>query len=102
MTSIASKITDMHVCPMVTPGVPPIPHVGGPVLPPGVPTVLASFMPATPIGNMCTGVGPPDVTSKVSATVLIQNRMWVRIGIDVTAHGGTIVGPGAPTIIVGG
>ncbi|MEM6304075.1 MAG: PAAR domain-containing protein [Pseudomonadota bacterium] len=102
MTSIASKITDMHVCPMVTPGPVPVPHVGGPVLPPGVPTVLASTMPATPIANMCTCVGPPDVTLKGSATVLIQNRMWVRLGIDTTAHGGTIVGPGAPTIIVGG
>ena len=27
---------------MVTPGVPPIPHVGGPVLPPGCPTVLVA------------------------------------------------------------
>ncbi len=102
MTSIASKITDMHVCPMVTPGVPPVPHVGGPVIAPGVPTVLATGMPATPIGNMCTCVGPPDVTLKGSTTVLIQNRFWVRIGIDTTAHGGLVTGPGATTVIVGG
>ena len=102
MSSIASVLGDMHVCPMVTPGTPPIPHVGGPVLPPCVPTVLAGKKPATPIGNTCVCVGPPDVTVKGSATVLIQKRMWVRIGIDSTAHGGTIVGPGCPTVIVGG
>ena len=27
----AARIGDMHVCPMVTPGTPPIPHVGGPI-----------------------------------------------------------------------
>ncbi|HAA21191.1 MAG TPA: type VI secretion protein, partial [Cytophagales bacterium] len=31
----AARINDMHVCPMVT-GV--VPHVGGPILPPGEPT----------------------------------------------------------------
>lgn len=102
MTSIASHITDMHVCPMVTPGVPPIPHVGGPVLPPGAATVLATFLPATKVTTMCTCVGPPDVTAKGSTTVLVNYMPWVRLGIDPTAHGGTIVGPGCPTIIVGG
>ena len=33
----ASRITDMHVCPMLTG---PVPHVGGPILPPGGMTVL--------------------------------------------------------------
>jgi hypothetical protein len=36
----AARIGDMHVCPMVTPGLPPIPHVGGPITGPGCPTVL--------------------------------------------------------------
>jgi hypothetical protein len=31
----AARVTDMHVCPMVT-GI--VPHVGGPILPPGCPT----------------------------------------------------------------
>jgi hypothetical protein len=35
----------MHVCPMVT-GV--VPHVGGPILPPGAPTVLIDRRGATP------------------------------------------------------
>ncbi|HLV32716.1 MAG TPA: PAAR domain-containing protein, partial [Chitinispirillaceae bacterium] len=28
----AATMGDMHVCPMVTPGVPPVPHVGGPLV----------------------------------------------------------------------
>ena len=33
----AARLTDMHTCPMQTPGVPPIPHVGGPIIGPGSP-----------------------------------------------------------------
>jgi uncharacterized Zn-binding protein involved in type VI secretion len=97
----ASRIGDMHVCPMVTPGTPPVPHVGGPLLPPGVPTVLICKMPAVNApGNQAVCVGPPDVTIKGSATVYTQKRMQVRIG-DTTAHGGTVT-VGAPTVLVGG
>lgn len=98
----AARISDMHVCPMVTPGVPPIPHVGGPVTPPGVPTVLIGMLPAAPLGNTAVCVGPPDVLAKGSATVLVTNRPLVRIGIDTTAHGGVVAGPGCPTVLVGG
>lgn len=56
----AARVGDMHVCPMVTPGTPPIPHVGGPILPPGSPTVLIGNMPAARVGDMATCVGPPD------------------------------------------
>ncbi|MBI4576612.1 MAG: PAAR domain-containing protein [Planctomycetes bacterium] len=87
----------MHVCPMVTGTVP---HVGGPILPPGVPTVLIGGMPAAVLGNMCTCVGPPDVIAKGSATVLIGGRPAARLG-DTTAHGGTIV-VGFPMVLVGG
>ncbi len=85
---------------MVTPGVPPIPHVGGPVLPPGCPTVLIGKMPAARVGDMATCVGPPDVIAKGSATVLIGKLPAARIG-DTTAHGGTIV-VGCPTVMIGG
>jgi uncharacterized Zn-binding protein involved in type VI secretion len=54
----AATITSMHVCPMITVLVP---HVGGPILPPGVPTVLIGGLPAATIGDMITCVGPPDV-----------------------------------------
>ncbi len=67
----AARIGDMHVCPMVTPGTPPIPHVGGPVLPPGGVTVLIGSMPAARVGDMCTCVGPPDSIVVGCFTVLI-------------------------------
>jgi uncharacterized Zn-binding protein involved in type VI secretion len=95
----AARVTDMHVCPMVTPGVPPIPHVGGPILPPGAPTVLIGFMPAATVTNMATCVGPPDIITKGSAGVMINFLPSARIG-DLTAHGGVIV-LGAPTVIIG-
>ncbi len=96
----AARAGDMHVCPMVTPGVPPIPHVGGPILPPGMPTVLIGNMPAARATDMCTCVGPPDVIAKGSMTVMIGNLPAARMG-DLTAHGGSIV-LGFPTVLIGG
>jgi uncharacterized Zn-binding protein involved in type VI secretion len=96
----AARVSDMHVCPMVTPAVPPIPHVGGPVLPPGMVTVLIAKLPAARATDMCVCVGPPDVIAMGSMTVLIGNLPAARMG-DVTAHGGTIVA-GAPTVLIGG
>ncbi len=67
----AARVGDMHVCPMVTPGVPPIPHVGGPITGPGSPTVLIGGMPAARMGDMCTCTGPPDSIIKGLPTVMI-------------------------------
>ncbi len=94
----AARITDMHVCPMVNPG--GVPHVGGPVLPPGVVTVLIGSLPAATLGDMCVCTGPPDSIIKGSATVLIGGKPAARIG-DSTAHGGSVVA-GCPTVIIGG
>lgn len=94
---LAARITDMHVCPMVTVIVP---HVGGPVVVPSAPTVLIGGLPAAGLGSMCVCVGPPDVIAKGSATVLAGGRPLARMG-DSTAHGGTIV-LGCPTVMVGG
>ena len=92
----ASRITDMHVCPMVT-GI--VPHVGGPILPPGCPTVLIGMLPAARATDMATCVGPPDMIAMGSPTVLIGNLMAARIG-DPTVHGGVIV-LGLPTVMIG-
>jgi uncharacterized Zn-binding protein involved in type VI secretion len=100
MGTPAARITDMHVCPMVTPGVPPIPHVGGPIVSPGAPTVMVSMLPAATLGSTCVCVGPPDAVVKGSATVLMSSKPAARM-LDTTAHGGTIVA-GAPTVLVGG
>lgn len=89
----------MHMCPIVTPGTPPIPHVGGPVLPPGCPTVLIGGMPAARVGDMCMCVGPPDAIALGSFTVMIGGMPAARMG-DMTAHGGSIV-LGCPTVLIG-
>jgi len=92
----AARVGDMHVCPMVT-GV--VPHVGGPVLPPGGTPVLIGGMPAARVGDMCTCVGPPDVIVLGSMKVLIGGQPAARM-LDLTAHGGTIV-VGYPTVLIG-
>lgn len=93
----AARITDMHTCPMFDG---PKPHVGGPVLPAGSPTVLIGSLPAARVGDMCLCVGPPDTIIQGSASVLIGGMPAARMG-DATAHGGFIV-LGCPTVIIGG
>jgi uncharacterized Zn-binding protein involved in type VI secretion len=96
----AARLTDFHQCPMVTPGVPPIPHVGGPIVGPGEPTVLIGSLPAARVGDMAVCVGPPDSIIKGSATVMIGGVPAARMG-DTTAHGGQIM-LGALNVIIGG
>ncbi len=96
----AARLTDFHECPMVTPGLPPIPHVGGPIVGPGALTVLIGGLPSARIGDMLVCVGPPDSIVMGSATVIIEGMPASRMG-DETAHGGTIV-IGEPTVIIGG
>src|SRR6516165_10530410 len=93
----AARATDMHACPATT-GL--VPHVGGPILPPGCPTVLIGMMPAARVGDMLVCVGPPDVIAMGSMTVLIGGQPAARLG-DMTAHGGAIV-VGLPTVMIGG
>ena len=94
---MAARVGDPHVCPMVT-GV--VPHVGGPIMPPEVPTVLIGGMPAATVGGMAVCVGPPDSIIMGSATVMIGGTPAARMG-DSTAHGGTII-VGCPTVMIGG
>jgi len=93
----AARLTDMHTCPMVT-GV--VPHVGGPIAGPGIPTVLLGGLPAATIGDACICTGPPDTIAKGSATVMIGGKPAARMG-DMTVHGGVIVA-GLPTVMIGG
>lgn len=96
----AARLTDFHQCPMQTPAVVPVPHVGGPIVGPGYPTVLIAGLPAARVGDMLVCVGPPDAIVKGSATVMIGGIPAARIG-DQTAHGGEIV-LGAFNVIIGG
>jgi uncharacterized Zn-binding protein involved in type VI secretion len=78
----AARLSDMHVCPMVTALVP---HVGGPILPPCCPTVLVGGLPVARVGDMAVCVGPPDVIAKGSATVMAGGQPVARVG-DSTLH----------------
>ena len=96
MPKPAARVSDMHTCPMFTG---PIPHVGGPFLPPGQPTVLIGNLPAARATDKCVCVGPPDMIAMGAPTVLIGNLPAAGLG-DPTGHGGVIV-LGYPMVLVG-
>ena len=93
----AARVTDMHTCPMVTGNTP---HVGGPILPAGEPTVLIGGMAAARVGDKAVCTGPPDTIAVGSSSVMIGGKPAARMG-DTTAHGGTITA-GEPTVLIGG
>lgn len=90
-----ARISDAHVCLMMT----PIPHLGGPIIGPGAPTVLIEKLPGSTLGDKCVCAPGPDVTAKSSGSVFYMGKAAVRLG-DTTAHGGVIIG-GAVTVLVG-
>jgi len=96
----AARVGDNHSCPLTNPPPGSTPHTGGPILPPGMPTVLIGGKPAATVGNMCTCAGPPDSIAKGSASVMIGNKAAARQG-DTTVHGGSITS-GCTTVIIGG
>lgn len=96
MPQPAARVSDMHTCPMFTG---PVPHVGGPILPPGCPTVLIGGLPAARMGDQATCVGPPDVIIMGSPMVMIGGQPAARMG-DPTAHGGVII-LGYPQVLIG-
>ena len=93
----AVTLTAMHQCPMAT-GI--VPHVGGPVIGPGAPTVLIGGLPAARVGDMLSCVGPPDTIVMGAPTVLIEGMPAAFLG-SMTAHGGTVI-TGVPNVMVGG
>ena len=99
MAKPAARVGDHHTCPQVTPGSPPVPHVGGPVLPAGASTTLIGSQPAASVTGMCACVGPPDTIVTGSLGVIVGNLCAACAG-DPTAHGGTIVG-GTPSVQIG-
>jgi uncharacterized Zn-binding protein involved in type VI secretion len=94
----AARAGDMHMCPMVTPAVPPVPHVGGPI-PMGCPTVLIGGAPAARMSDLAVCMGPPDSIALGSPVVLIGGMMAARM-CDMTMHGGMIAA-GLPTVLIG-
>ena len=96
MSKPAARVTDMHVCPLIT-GL--VPHVGGPITL-GSPNVLIGGLPAARATDLAVCVGPTDMIALGSVTVLINGLPAARMG-DQTAHGGTIV-IGFPQVLIGG
>jgi uncharacterized Zn-binding protein involved in type VI secretion len=97
----AARVGDMHTCPEKTDTpIGPVPHVGGPISPPGCPTVLIGGQPAALKGDKAVCVGKPDAISQGSATVLIDNKPAARVG-DSCERGGSIAGPGCTTVMIG-
>jgi uncharacterized Zn-binding protein involved in type VI secretion len=93
----AARVGDFHICPLVTGTVP---HVGGPALPPGKPTVLIGGMPALRVGDLLTCTGPPDSVVKGSSSVMIGGMPAARLG-DSSAQGGSLM-VGCFTVLIGG
>ncbi|MCC4632771.1 MULTISPECIES: PAAR domain-containing protein [Xanthomonas] len=76
-----------------------VPHVGGPIIGPGAPTVLIGGLPAARIGDSAVCVGPPDSIVMGAPTVLISGQPAARLG-DSTAHGG-VIALGCFTVLIG-
>jgi uncharacterized Zn-binding protein involved in type VI secretion len=93
----ARILVDQHVCPASTG---PVPHVGGPIIGPGCPTVLIGGMPAACVTDFVTcATGPPATIVAGSTTVTIGGKNAARL-TDKTSHGGTIV-TGFLTVLIG-
>ena len=90
-----ARIGDNHICPQQAPA----PHVGGPIVGPGAPTVLLEHIRGCVLGDACVCATGPDAAATSSATVWYEGKLAVRLG-DMTAHGG-VIAAGAPTVLVG-
>jgi uncharacterized Zn-binding protein involved in type VI secretion len=96
----AARLTDNHICPMHSTDATRTPHVGGPVIGPGIANVLIGGLPAAVTGDNAACVGSVDTIVAGSATVLVGGKPAARVG-DATAHGGAIVAACA-TVLIGG
>lgn len=96
MAKQVATVGSMHTCPMCSGTVP---HVGGPVIGPGVPNVLINGKPVAVMGDKCMCNGAPDVIIQGNPTVLINGMPIACVG-DMTAHGGMIIS-GEPNVIIG-
>lgn len=94
----AARVDDMHTCPIVTPGIPPIPHVGGPILTGSANVIICGLQAAT-VGSAALCTGPLDLIIQGSPTVFINGQPAARLD-DMSVHGGKIV-QGCPTVIIG-
>ncbi len=92
----ASRVTDIHSCPISTAA--GVPASG--VVVQGAATVLIGNLPAARLGDQHSCFTATGVIVSGSTSVLIENMPAARLG-DMTADGGTI-DSGLPTVLIGG
>lgn len=89
MPQPAARITDMHVCPMVT-----LVYLQSPcwraTVTAGLPTVLIAGLPAATQGTQAVCTGPVDMVIVGSFKVFICGKPAARMG-DMCAHGGQLL-----------
>jgi uncharacterized Zn-binding protein involved in type VI secretion len=91
----AAREGDLHECPNVE----PVPHVGGPILPPCEPTVIIGGEPAARVGDHAECVPCIDTILLGDYSVLIGGQPAARMG-DLTQHGG-IITMGFARVLIG-
>jgi uncharacterized Zn-binding protein involved in type VI secretion len=99
MPPAARTTVDTTQCSQVTPGTPPVPHVGGVITGPGAPTVEIGHLPAALEGDTAVCIGPEDKLGPGASTVLICHKSPARLG-DTTEHKAKIKS-GCPTVNIG-
>jgi uncharacterized Zn-binding protein involved in type VI secretion len=90
----AARLTDLILSPLNSGTGVPTPL---PIMPPGAPTVLIGGLQAARMGDSCGA----DFILMGSMTVLIGGAPAARMG-DPSVGGGAVIGPGAPTVMIGG
>ena len=78
----AARLGDNQICPMQTPAVVPIPHVGGPIMGPGVPNVMNG-----PSGGGTAGAGAYSRIVHEGDIIIIPTMVahgWSQITDHVT------------------
>jgi uncharacterized Zn-binding protein involved in type VI secretion len=93
--AFVAQVGSLQACPVCDPK----PHVGGPVLGPGAPTVLVCGKPVALEGDRCTCTGPPSRIQGSGSTVRIAGKEVARVG-NMTDHGGIIL-LGCPSVMAG-
>lgn len=94
----AARSGDWHLCTKIDPG--PKPHVGGPIKPPCMASVLIGGQAAARVGDSAICLSPfPDYIKNGSKSVFIGGRPAARQG-DKTTHGGVIL-TGSSSVLIG-
>lgn len=93
----AALMGDTHTCPMPLPS--GNPHGLGAIVT-GAARTLISSKPAARQLDVAACAGPPNFIAEGEPKVLVEAQPLARV-FHMTQHGGTVLGPGAPTVLLG-